>query len=163
MLYVLLLVIAALVFAASAGVFFTKSLLRAVVLFALVATGSAILFALAGQSLAGVLQLVVFVGGISTYFVLSFSSDEKRTQEFGVGGAAARIIAIAIIGAAVAGALLLAEPGAQAPAIQNSFATYASAALSSYYPVLYLIVLLLFAVALGSVLVMRALRPRSEA
>ncbi|MEM3482656.1 MAG: hypothetical protein QW091_00415, partial [Candidatus Micrarchaeaceae archaeon] len=70
--YVFLSVLAALAFVLSASVFFTRRLIRAVALFALVALASAVIFAVEGQAFVGILQIVVFIGGISTYFMLSF-------------------------------------------------------------------------------------------
>ncbi|MEM3781600.1 MAG: NADH-quinone oxidoreductase subunit J [Candidatus Micrarchaeaceae archaeon] len=152
MLYLFALIFSVLAFLFSASVFFTRSLIRQVALFALVALASSAIFAAEGQELVGVLQIIVFVGGISTYFMLSFDAKEESASS--AKRKVALAASIALVGSILAYAALSAS---YAPAASNSssFSSASAQMLSLYYAVFYIILIMLLACAAGSVILIK--------
>jgi len=141
------------------SMFFVKKLLHAAVLLALVSIGSAIMFALTGSALVGVFQLLVFVGGLSTYFIVAFGS-EPREEKLPFKKELARLALFALSFIAISGAI--AYGFAKAPANstttaaqaqENSFISSLTAMFNSDYVLLYVVLLLLVAVATGSIII----------
>ncbi len=136
--------------APAALVFLERKLLNAVICLAVAAVGSSLLFLYLGQTLVALLQLFVFVGGLSTYLVVAVASEEKQSKTLG----RARFLVAAVALAAVL-SLVLSGIGLGQQQAGNSFASSALAAFGSQYAMLYAAAFLLFATAAGSVLVMR--------
>ena len=132
---------------AALAVFFQRSLMRAVAALALSFVGSAVVFYIVGQGLLALLQLLVFVGGLSTYLIVAVSSEHR---EF---GNRISLVALAVIFAAGLSIML--------PGIQNlqqgstSVSGYIVTAFSEYWPMLFIMALALFGAAMASVLVIR--------
>ena len=130
--------------------FLQRRLLNAVVCLAASAVGSSLLFLYMGQTLAALLQLFVFVGGLSTYLVVAVASEEKRA---GMLGKARFLIAAVAVGAGLALVLKGIDFGQQQAA--NGFVGSAEIAFGGQYALLYAASFLVFAAAAGSVLVLR--------
>ncbi|MGC8587171.1 MAG: hypothetical protein ACP5K9_02695 [Candidatus Micrarchaeia archaeon] len=132
-------------------VFAAKKLLHAVLALTSVFALSAALFALLGQELVALLQLFIFVGGLSLYLMVTIAA-EYRGSEY------TRLSYIPIIAIVVAAAMLLPMAGIFYVQQQsNSFLSAASAGFSNYYAILYFIATMLFAVGIGSILVLKRL------
>ncbi len=145
-----LLALAAVTVAAAIMVFIERRLLNAVVCLAACAAGSSLLFMYLGQTLVGLLQLFVFVGGLSTYLVVAVASEERNGATLG----RARFVVAAVVIAAVLAVLLNGiNPGQ--PQTGNSFVSSAESAFGSQYAMLYAMAFLLFSTAAGSVLAMK--------
>lgn len=138
-------------------IFLERKLLGSVICLGVVAAGSSLLFVYLGQTLVAMLQLFVFVGGLSAYLVIAATSEETRAAATG-GGRAMHWIRFFAVTVAVAAVLSLVVVGIgvgqQVPA-GNSFATAAEAAFGSQYALLYAAVFLMFSAAAGGVLVIR--------
>lgn len=130
------------------AVFLQKSILHSV--FALTASfiGSALLFLYLGQGVVTLLQLLVFVGGLSTYLVVSIATERKERQ-IGIGSF---LLLLAVL---LAGFSTVAAGTAGSQFYNNSFLAAAGGALAAYYPLLFFISFLLFAATIGSVLILR--------
>ncbi|MGC8629023.1 MAG: hypothetical protein ACP5T4_02320 [Candidatus Micrarchaeia archaeon] len=136
----------------SIGMFFTTKLLRSVILLALVVVSSAILFDIMGQEIIAVLQLLIFVGGLSTYFIVAFGAGQE-TRKQSPRLATGLIVAFALIGVSMVYYVLKYYPAGYAH--QNTVISFLAQAFNAYYAYLYLLVFMLFASAVGSVLVIR--------
>ncbi|MCL5427859.1 MAG: hypothetical protein M1321_01620 [Candidatus Marsarchaeota archaeon] len=132
---------------AALAVFFQRSLMRAVVAITLSFLGSAVVFYMIGQGFIALLQLFVFVGGLSTYLMVAVSSEHR---EFGNRYA---LVALAVVFAAGLSVMLMGVGDGQ-PANQGSY-WYFAAALGQYWPFIFVISLALFGAAMASVLVIR--------
>lgn len=131
------------------ALFLQKKLLHSVIFLALAASVSSLIFLYLNQVLVALLQLLVFVGGLSTYLIVAVAAEEKKV---GIRSAIAFLIASFVIAAG----LLAAIPGFQAPISGgNDFSAVAQAAIQQYYAMLFMAVSLLFAVAIGSVIVIK--------
>ncbi len=131
------------------ALFLQKKLIHAVVFLALASGSSAAIFLYLNQVLVALLQLLVFVGGLSTYLIVAIAAEEKR---FKLASNAVFFVASAVI-ALVLSLLVL---NIQAPqAGGNDFSAVAQAAFQNYYALLFASVFLLFAGAVGSVLVIK--------
>ena len=132
---------------AALAVFFQRSLMRAVAALALSFVGSAVVFYTIGQGLLALLQLLVFVGGLSTYLIIAVSSEHR---EFGNRIA---LVALAVIFAAGLSIMLLGMQNFQQG--DANVSGYVATAFSQYWPMLFIIALALFGAAMASVLVIR--------
>lgn len=131
-------------------VFLSKRLMHAVVSLALAFLGTAVAFLVIGQTLIAILQMIVFVGGLSTYLVVAVAADERNSAmlriPYFIAALAALLVAVALAiwqlpqGSIVYGSAFLA-----------SF----SSALEGQYAVLYVITALLFGTLISSVLILR--------
>lgn len=130
-------------------VFVQRRLLHAVIALAVVAAVSALIFLYLGQPLVALLQLLIFVGGLSTYLMVAVAAEEKRVSLRGTVVFTASFVLIAAVFIAVIYALpAQAQSGA-------SFVALAGAALPQYYGIILATLFLLFAVAMASVLVIK--------
>ena len=135
---------------ASVAIFLPKKLLHSVIFLALTATASSLILLYMGQVLIAVLQLLVFVGGLSTYLVVAVAAEEKNAKlssKMRLSVASCAVILVLSL-------LLYKIPAPQAGS-GGSFSAAAQLAFSSYYALLFASVFLLFASAIGSVLVMK--------
>ncbi len=131
------------------ALFLQKKLMRSVVFLALASFGSALIFLYLNQPLVALLQLLVFVGGLSTYLMVAVATEEKRVKM-------RNAIVFVIAGALMTAALFTALSGLQtAQLANNDFSTAAQSALSSYYAFFFIAIFLLFATAIGSVVVIK--------
>ena len=140
--------IAAFTIVSAAWVFLSRKLMHSVIALTVAFTGSASVFALLGQAEMALLQLFVFVGGLSTYLIVAVAAEESKKEIMLPRFAAMALAASAIL------IIFSASLGAgqqQAP----SFASAAVSAFSSDYPLLAIIALTLFSAAIGSILVLR--------
>jgi NADH:ubiquinone oxidoreductase subunit 6 (subunit J) len=134
----------------SIALFLQKKLLRSVIFLALTAIISSLILIYLGQVLVALLQLLVFVGGLSTYLVVAVATEEKQEKL----SSKARLIFASIVIAM--GLSLLVYSVQPTPAgAGNDFSTAAQFAFSSYYVLLFASIFLLFAAAIGSILVMK--------
>lgn len=145
------LIVAPLVVIASIMIFVQKKIIYSVLSLTAVFLGSAIVFYLLGQTFIAILQLIIFVGGLSTYVMVAVATEEKNLKLISLPF----FFVIAII--LFAGlTLILNYLPVQNPAATNpDFLIAASYALQSDYVLLYLIALLLFAVTIGGTLVIK--------
>ncbi len=128
-----------------------KRLVYAVGAITMVFVGSAMIFVLLGQMLIAILQLLVFVGGLSTYLIVAVATEEKnaRLVKLPVFGA---ITILLFIGLSL---LLGYVPATSAPTAVPNFLSDAASAFTSSYPILYILVILLFSVAISGVLIIK--------
>lgn len=141
--------LAAILVIAGILVFVQRRLVHAVVALAAVATISALMFLYLDETLVALLQLLIFVGGLSTYLMVAVAAEEKNVS--------IRSVAIFAVALALLGAVLVAvayELPAQSQS-GTSFLALAGSALGQYYGIIFASVFLLFAVAMASVLVIK--------
>lgn len=131
------------------AVFLSQRLLRSVMFLAATAVFSALIFIYLGQTLLALLQLLVFVGGLSTYLLVAVATEERKSKMINVMNFAIAGIVISLAISALVSSPETSQPGT------NSFGLVAEAAFQQYYALLLAAVFLLFAVAVGSVLVMK--------
>ena len=137
--------------ASSALMFISKRLLHAVLFLALAAVGSSLLFLYVSQTLVAFLQLLVFVGSLSTYMLVAVASEEKKIDGLGV----IKFLIAAVAVASVLSYLVYGVAGVQAN--DNSFSLYAEMAFSQYAAFLFASVFVLFSATIGSIVIMRRL------
>ncbi len=147
---VLLILLAVFTIAASMLVFLRNKLLHAVIFLATCSLGSALIFLYLGQVLVALLQLLVFVGGLATYLIVAVAAEEKKLIKL---ASKVRFVFAAIVIALVLLIFLPLPPNPQNAG--NDFSAVAEAGFSSYYIILFAAVLLLFAVGIGSVLIIK--------
>ena len=75
---IVLFAIAAFTIISAAWVFLSRKLMHSVIALTIAFTGSASVFALLGQAEMALLQLFVFVGGLSTYLIVAVAAEEDR-------------------------------------------------------------------------------------
>jgi NADH:ubiquinone oxidoreductase subunit 6 (subunit J) len=139
-------------------IFLRRKPLDSVICLAVAAAGSSLLFIYLGQTLVALLQLFVFVGGLSAYLVISTSLQEKSVNAPLLGRALywVKFFVAAVVVAAVLSLVLLGiGTGQQQAPAGNSFSSAAETAFGGQYALLYVSAFLLFAAAAGSVLTLR--------
>jgi NADH:ubiquinone oxidoreductase subunit 6 (subunit J) len=129
--------------------FLQNKLLHSVIFLALAAAGSSLIFLYMRQALVAMLQLLVFVGGLSTYLMVAVATEEKRLK---MSNAAAFLAASVILSAGLFAAL---SNLTAAPLAGNSFSALAQSAIPIYFALLFAAVFLLFAAAVGSIIVIK--------
>jgi len=132
-----------------AAVFLERKLIRAVIYLAFAAISSALVLLYLGQAFIAMLQLLVFVGGLSTYLIVAVAIEEKGKKTL----SNLSFVAFAVISALVL--LQLTAFSANQSASPADFVSSAQQAFGSYYALFYICVVLLFASAMGSVLVLK--------
>ncbi len=154
---ILLLASCILVVLFSLGIFISRRLLRSVILLALAAVGSAALLAIIGEELIAILQMLVFVGGISTYMIVSFGSEPELKRQ-SAKSEAARLIAFLASFVLLSALLVYSFAGAtygSASQQQADLLAYVASAFDKYYLFMYLLLLMLFAVVISSILAVK--------
>jgi NADH:ubiquinone oxidoreductase subunit 6 (subunit J) len=131
------------------ALFLQKKLIHSVVFLAIAAAASTLIFLYLDQVLVALLQLLVFVGGLSTYLIVAIAAEEKQVKLT----SRVRFLLATVMIAAVLSALLLSLPAGVAAG--NDFSSVAQASFSDYFALLLIAVLLIFASAVGSVLVIK--------
>lgn len=133
------------------ALFLSKRLLHAVLSLTFAFMGSALVFIYLGQSFIALLQLFVFVGGLSTYLVVAVAADQTKsnteTLKFVI-----LLVAIALGLSAILGsnASLFNQTSSS-----HSFTEAAIPAFNTYYPILFMLALLLFGTVIGSIIIIR--------
>ena len=145
------LIVAPLVVIASIMIFVQKKIIYSVLSLTAVFLGSAVVFYLLGQTFIAILQLIIFVGGLSTYVMVAVATEEKNLKMISLPF----FFIIAIIFFAGLALILNYLPGQNPTAANPDFLVTAASALQSDYVLLYLMVLLLFAVTIGGTLVIK--------
>lgn len=145
------LIVAPLVVIASIMIFVQKKIIYSVLSLTAVFLGSAVVFYLLGQTFIAILQLIIFVGGLSTYVMVAVATEEKNLKMISLPF----FFIIAIIFFAGLALILNYLPGQNPAAANPNFLVTAASALQSDYVLLYLMVLLLFAVTIGGTLVIK--------
>ncbi len=142
--------LAPLIVISAALIFVQKRLVRAVVALTTTFIGTAILFFLLGQTLIAIIMLIVFVGGLSVYLIVAVATEEKNANLIILPSFA--IVAVVLFAALT---IILnyfpAQPGAASPSFLNS----AAIAFQSDYPILYMLVILLFGITLAGAMVIK--------
>jgi NADH-quinone oxidoreductase subunit J len=133
-------------------VFLMKRLLHAAMALTITFVISAILFAAIGQAFIGLLQILIFVGGLSAYLIAAVATETKsksmlKTKPF---FASAIVLSIALT------AIISSIP--QAAYLQSTFQSSASMMFSQYYMLLFIMMILLFSTAIGGVLIIKRFR-----
>ena len=138
---------AALTVLSSVLVFLQRKLVHAVLALTTAFSMSAVLFLIMGQPFIALLQLLVFVGGLSMYLMVSLANEEKGRRYIRVSLFIPIVIVLSVL------LLYFAHLSVASAAISGSSmdSTFA-AAMAQYYPLFYGILALLFSAALGSVL-----------
>lgn len=142
--------VAALTVISSLLIFLQKKLVYAVIALTAAFIGSSLLFLLLGQTLVAMLQLIVFIGGLSTYMIVAVAADEKNTRMIRLP-----IFAVVLVLMFAALSLLLGYLPSQAQNNGPSFLNAASSAFQLQYPTLYMIVVLLFAITISGALIIK--------
>ncbi len=144
-------ILAPLTVIASALIFVQKRLIRAVIAIIGVFIGSALVFLLLGQTIIPILQMLVFVGGISTYLIVAVATEEKSARLVSIPYLT--IVAVIVFAAfmLMLGSTAIQQPSAPTP----SFLAAASSAMQSDYAILYLLAVLLFGVTIAGTLILK--------
>ncbi len=149
LLYILISIFAAL---SAILVFTQKKLLHAAIALTLAFTASALLFAAIGQTFIGLLQLLIFVGGLSAYLIAAVATEIKGVSMLRKGTFAVVAVILALAFTAIA----LSLPGYTYSA--STFQQSAASVLSTDYIMLFVLALLLFSTAMGGVLIIKKFR-----
>jgi NADH:ubiquinone oxidoreductase subunit 6 (subunit J) len=147
MVAIIVIALAAILLASSAAVFILKKIMHAVIALTLAFTSSALIFIYLGETMIGLLQLFIFVGGLSTYLIVVISNEDKGK----VYGRLPAFIAVAAITTVVMLFAVGSLPQSLALTNNNMIQT-APDAFEDYYPLLYALAALLFSAAAGTVL-----------
>jgi len=150
---ILLLVFSVFTIVSSLLIFVRKKLLHSVIFLVLASFGSAFLFIYIGQTLAALLQLLVFVGGVSTYLMVTVGYEENKTFSD-----ALRFLLIFAVLAAAFSYLLYPIAGVQP--VMNDFSSAAQTAFSEGYALVFAAVFLVFFSSLGSMIVIKRVLAR---
>lgn len=144
-------IIAAITLISAILIFLQKKLIHAVVALSAAFLGSALLFFLIGQTLIALLQLIVFVGGFSTYLIVAVATEEKSANLISLRHFAILAV-ILFVGMA---ALLLQYLPSTITNASTGFLNAASSAFQSSYALFYVMLVLLFSISISGVLIIR--------
>jgi len=133
-------------------VYLSKSIMRSAIALALTFFGGSLAILFAGESILALLQLLIFIGGLSTYFIVALSLERGKNRN-------ANPIYFSILAILIASSLIIMFLQSSGPTnaqiLQNGFLTsFANNEESAYY-LLYIIAFLPFAGAIGSILLIR--------
>ncbi len=144
--------VAAAVFTVASGIllFAFRKVLYAVLALSSAFLGSALIFLYLNQVIVALLQLLVFVGGLSTYLIVAVAAETKGTRLL-------RKYRFSIFFVFLAAALssMMLYVGSGYSGSGNSFTASALSAFQEYYGLLFAAVLLLFATTIGGLLVIK--------
>ncbi len=147
----LLVLLAAFTVASGMMMFLNKKLLHSVLFLALAAIGSSLIFIYVSQTLVALLQLLVFVGSLCTYLMVAVAMETRETRIKDI----VRFLAATLVIAVSLSYLVYGVAGNQPNGA--SFSNAAVIAFSGYSAILFAAALLLFAAAMGSVIMMKRL------
>jgi len=145
----ILIVIALFTIAGALAVFLSRRLLHSVLALTAAFAGSAMVFLYMGQDLVALLQLFVFVGGLSTYLVVAVAGEEAKHSLSSL-----RFVPVLVVLAMALSTIFLGS-GVSASSSGNSFTAAAGSAFIAYYPILFALALLLFSTVMGSIMIMK--------
>jgi len=132
-------------------IYFSKSLLHSSILLALSFIGGSMLILLESQSILALLQLLIFVGGLSTYFIITISDEKiKSTKK--------NLLFFSILSIIISASLLIIFSLAkinESGILENGFVQSFISLESTYYYFLYAVAFAPFAGAIGSILIIR--------
>ena len=133
-------------------IFVQRKLLHAAIALALAFVASALLFAAIGQVFIGLLQLLIFVGGLAAYLIAAVATEVKERSML----KPATFAAVAVLLSASFTMIALSLP---VYSYSNSvFQQSAIVLFAGDYVMLFVIAMLLFSTAIGSVLIIKKLR-----
>ncbi len=141
--------ISAITVASSILIFAAKRLIYAVAALAAAFLGSALLFFLLGQTVMALLQLLVFVGGLSTYLIVAVSTEEKGAKLIFLPA----FLAVAAVTAAGLGYVILGYVQPTGANAASSFLGSAAIAMQGSYALFYVMATLLAAVSISGVMI----------
>ncbi|MGC8710240.1 MAG: hypothetical protein ACP5RF_01345 [Candidatus Micrarchaeia archaeon] len=133
----------------------SRKLLRAVIALAFAFTGSSLIFLMLQQSILALLQLFVFVGGLSTYLIVAVAAEPKLSKNMNARNFAAAATALLIAFFFIV--YKFAYANTTTSTYSGSFVTSAGIAIGHYYALLGIIIFLPFASAIGSILLIKRL------
>ena len=145
------LALAALAVIASISIFLQKKLIHAVLSLAIAFVSSAFIFFLLGQTLMAVLQMLVFVGGLSTYLIVAVATEEKGANLISLRW----LLALSVVLSIGLSATMVLHVPSQSASQPAGFLGAASSALANSYAMLYMILILLFSVSISGILILR--------
>lgn len=141
--------IALLIIGFSVALFALKKILRAVIALSGAFLMSSLFFLYLGQTLAALLQLFVFVGGLPTYLIVAVAAEEKDKERFDIRLFFLLALLLSIVlSSTFMGINTEVTTG-------NNFLALAGSALQAYSMILYLIVFMLFSATIGSILAIK--------
>ncbi len=131
-------------------IFYQKSIMRAVVLLTISFGSSSLIFFILNQNFIALLQLFIFVGGMSTYLIVAVSSEYKKIKEID-------FVKICIVAAVIFSAVFLSIVGVTSNnAVQSTnMSSYFAYTFENYFPLIYATIVMLFLTSMGSVLIIR--------
>ena len=130
-------------------VFMFKHLLHAALALTVTFLASAFIFSAIGQSFIGLLQILIFVGGLSAYLIAAVATETKLKNMLKPAKFFAATAALSIAFTAIAFSI------PQSAYLPSTFQQSASATFSQYYAILFIITLMLFSTAIGGVLIIK--------
>ena len=147
----LLALLAVITIAPGIMIFFSRRILHSVLFLAAAAAGSSLIFLYLSQTLAALLQLLIFVGGLSTYLIVAVATEERKVMKADL----VKFLSAALLIAVAFSYIVYGTPGTQMNG--NSFSYSAEAAFSGYSAFLFAVAFLLFAAAIGSIVMIKRL------
>jgi hypothetical protein len=147
--FVMLAFLAVVTLLPAAMVFLSKRLLNAVIFLALSAIGSALVLVYVSQTFAALIQLLVFVGSLSTYLIVAVASEEKDMKML----SPVKFIASAVAITAVLSYIVYVPTETQP--VGASFTEAAAVAFLTYPELVFVAVFLQFAATIGSILIIK--------
>lgn len=135
--------------ASAALMFLQKRLIYSAISLAVVFAASALMFLLLGQALLALIQLLVFVGGLSTYLIVAIATEEKTVRLFSPYAFVIAAIVISLALSLFIGSVNVSGAAGSGPGI----GAIASAAFKAYWPLFYAMMFLLLAATIGTVVV----------
>ncbi len=133
-------------------VFIFKKLLHAALALTVTFLASALLFAAIGQTFIGLLQILIFVGGLSAYLIAAVATENKGKEMLKHASFFASAIVLSVAFTAIA---FIVPQGAY---LSSTFQQSSAAMFSQYYLVLFILTLLLFSTAIGGVIIIKKFR-----
>jgi len=133
----------------------SKRLIRAAIALAFSFIGSSFIFLILQQSVLAMLQLFVFVGGLSTYLIIAVASESKASKNISLRNLVAAIVALFIVFSFII--YKFAYVNTSTGIYNGSFVGSAGIAIAHYYALLGIIIFLPFASAIGSILLIKRL------
>jgi NADH:ubiquinone oxidoreductase subunit 6 (subunit J) len=142
--------VSVLMIVSSLFIFFSRRLVHAILALTTAFIGSALVFLLLGQVFVAMLQLLIFVGGLSTYLMVAIAYEEKQRRY--VSYRTFFVVAIVLVFCLYA--FTYRVVGQESPNGYGMVSAFGPA-LQGYYFILFAVVVLLFAAAVGSVLFLK--------
>lgn len=133
----------------AAAIFISRRVIHAVIAVTFAFAGSAALFAYMNQVMLALLQLFIFVGGLSTYLMVAVASEDS-SMPLGL----LRFVFILVV-AGIGISVILMGRGTAPQAGYAAQVQPLGASLPAYYPLIFAMVVLLFSGVMGSVVIIK--------